>query len=149
MAEKIRLSNTEVTNSLDAIRTLLLSNQKLPIGLSTVCYDNLEVLSDQDDEVEEYRQELIDEHAEFDENGEVKTVEQDEDDANSQENGRQSAEIKFKSDQDKEAFVDKLSEKYDEENTLELKKVSRDLIEDVEAPPQVVPALRWMFDDDE
>ncbi len=139
MAKQVVLSNTEVTNSLEAIQTLLLTNQSLPIGLSTTCYDNMEVLSGQDQEVEDYRQELIEEHAEFDSDGEVKTVS----------DGEESNEIQFKSESDREEFVEKLGQKYDETSQLELQTVSKDLIEEVEAPPQVVPALRWMFEEDE
>lgn len=139
MAKQVVLSNTEVTNSLEAIQTLLLTNQSLPIGLSTTCYDNMEVLSGQDQEVEDYRQELIEEHAEFDSDGEVKTVSSEE----------ESNEIQFKSESDREEFVEKLGQKYDETSQLELQTVSKELIEEVEAPPQVVPALRWMFEEDE
>ncbi len=141
MAKKVVLSNTEVTNSLEAIQTLLLANQSLPIGLSTTCYDNMELLSEQDQEVENYRQTLIDEHAEFDSEGEVKTISSDEE--------GESNEIQFKSEEDREKFVEKLSQKYDETNQLELQTVSKDLIEEVEAPPQVVPALRWMFEEED
>jgi len=143
MAKQVVLSNTEVTNSLEAIQTLLLANQSLPIGLSTTCYDNMELLSEQDQEVEDYRQELIEEHAEFGEDGEVKTVSSGEEDASN------NNEIQFKSESDKEAFVEKLGQKYDETSQLELQTVSKDLIEEVEAPPQVVPALRWMFEENE
>ena len=139
MAKQVVLSNTEVTNSLEAIQTLLLTNQSLPIGLSTTCYDNMEVLSGQDQEVEDYRQELIEEHAEHDSEGEVKTVSSEE----------ESNEIQFKSESDREEFVEKLGQKYDETSQLELQTVSKELIEEVEAPPQVVPALRWMFEEDE
>jgi len=144
MAKQVVLSNTEVTNSLEAIQTLLLANQSLPIGLSTTCYDNMELLSEQDQEVEDYRQELIEEHAKFGEDGEVKTVSSDEEGGSGNNN-----EIQFKSESDKEAFVEKLSQKYDETSQLELQTVPKDLIEEVEAPPQVVPALRWMFEEDE
>jgi len=123
MAKQVVLSNTEVTNSLEAIQTLLLANQSLPIGLSTTCYDNMELLSEQD--------------------GEVKTV------SSGEEGGSGNNEIQFKSESDKEAFVEKLGQKYDETSQLELQTVSKDLIEEVEAPPQVVPALRWMFEEDE
>jgi len=143
MAKQVVLSNTEVTNSLEAIQTLLLANQSLPIGLSTTCYDNMELLSEQDQKVENYRQELIEEHAEFGEDGEVKTV------SSGEEGGSGNNEIQFKSESDKEAFVEKLGQKYDETSQLELQTVSKDLIEEVEAPPQVVPALRWMFEEDE
>lgn len=140
MAKQVTLTNTEVSNSLEAIQTLLVTSQTLPIGLSTACYDNMERLSEhEEEEVESYRQELIEEHAEHDENGDVKTVESDEDD------GETGSEIKFKSEEDRQEFVDKLSDRYDQKNTLEVETVPRSLAEEVEAPPQVIPALRWML----
>lgn len=143
MAKEVTLSNIEVINSLGAIQRLIQTSDSLPIGLSIACHDNIETLQDYSGELDDHKESLLDEYAEFDEDGNIKTVDTSEN-GEPEDMGRE--EIKFKSDEDRQNYIDELNEKYDEEVELELKTVSQDLVNNIEVPPQVAISLSWMFE---
>lgn len=137
MATK-ELTNSEVVNSLNALQRLVTTQDKLPIRLSVAAHDNIKTLQNQVVELENFRQDILDDYAEFDEDGEIKTVEGDD--------GEQTDEIQFKSEDARESYIDDINNKYNSTVELDLQTLSIDLVDRVDVAPPIVFALEWMFD---
>lgn len=131
------LSNSQVINSLNALQRLISSSEKLPVRLSIVAHDNLKTLQNHASNLDEFRRDLLEETAEFDEDGNLESVEGDD--------GQRK--IKFKSDEDRERYIEELNDNYNAERELDLRRVSVDVVDNVEVEPQVVFALDWMFEE--
>lgn len=142
MSKEITLSNIEIINSLGAIQRIVQTPDELPIGLSIACYDNIEVLQEHSEVLDNYKEELLDKYAEFDEDGNIKTNDVEKNESG----GPVREEIKFQSEEEKEKYVEELNEKYEEEVKLDLETVSKELVEEVEVSPQAAISLSWMFE---
>jgi len=139
--EPVTLSGSEIQAGINVLQAMLVkdaangdySPAQLPIALTVAAMDNAETLIGIQQDIEDKRQELLKQHAETDEDGNVKTVE-DSDNA------------KFPDEDAEEAYQEAMREVYLEEHTFQAKKVDIDFLNDGDVEPGQMVVVDWMFD---
>lgn len=134
------LKNSEVMNSLEAIEDLM-DQDDIPVKLSYAASKNKKVLEREKEDLDDFRREMLNRHAEWDDELGMFAIERDED-------GEPTGEIKFKSPEDRQQYLEVLDELFSEEIDLNLHNVRTRRVESVQLPPGIVFALRWMFVED-
>lgn len=136
-AEKLR--GGEVQASTDSIEKILgigdeNESQELPLKFSTALHRTYDSLLENQKEIEQHRFELLQEHAETDQNGRIVTEEG-------------TADAKFPDEEAEETFQEELNEVYNEEYEVEATLVEVDYTDGVEIHPRHTIILDWMLTD--
>jgi len=140
--ETVQLSGSEIEASVNTLQSMLVedaanddySPAQLPFGLTVAAIDNAEALMEIQRSMEEKRQELLKQHAETDEDGNLVTVE-DTDRA------------KFPGDEAQEEYQEAMREVYLEDYSFQAKKVNIDFLNEGDVEPGQMVVVDWMFDE--
>lgn len=139
----VKLSGSEIEASINTIQSLLVkdasnddfSPSNLPLALSVAALENSQTLMEMQGEIEKKRQELLKEHAETDEDGNIETVED-------------SDRAKFPDEEAEQLYQEEMREVYLEDYTLSVKTVDIDFLSDGDVEPGHMVVTDWMFDED-
>lgn len=128
----MELTFEEVQQSQQALTALLNTAEALPVRFTIAAKFNMAQLKEAASEFEEFRSNAMEETAEYNENGQVRTTDD--------------GEIIFKSEEEQSIYVDEIRSKLDETTEINLKTVDPELFTSQDANPQLIFMLDWMFE---
>ena len=133
----MKFKKKKIEPNLSALNDLI-QNYNPPPKLISAAIRNKKKFSDEKEEIDHLKSELIKKHAVITEMGNVQTK--------TDENGDRTNEIKFKSDYDREIYTEIMNSEYEDPVNLDVQTVDLEKVQEFEMPSNLVFQLRWMFE---
>jgi len=133
-----KLINAQIIRAHGALTQLLSTDADFPVKFMYAARKNLRHLSSAKQDIDETRQSLLHKYGEKDDDGNLRTV--------TGENGEDTGEVRFESEEDQQDFIDAANELHAEETDVPVHTVSVDNAPD-ELNTQTFFAIEFMLDD--
>jgi len=134
----VEIPNHQIVDAKDNVEQILSQTRNAPVKLVYAAKKNHDTLSDEAEDLEEFRMDLLRDYAETDENGQVQQREDEE--------GNPTGEAKFASDEDMEEFQNRLNEIWSETADLDVYSVDIDKVGGYLAPAEWGQNLSFMLE---
>lgn len=132
------IPNHQIVDAKENVEQILSQSRDVPVKLAYAAKKNLDTLSDEAEDLEEFRMNLLQEYAETDEQGGL-VQKTDED-------GNPTGEAKFKSDEDMNEFQERLGEIWSDTVDLDVYSVDIDKVGHYRAPSEWGQNLDFMLE---
>lgn len=143
MGSKVSIKKKKIAPSVKALEDLIQEHDDLPAMFLYRANNNKDLLEEEKGKIESFQEELLKKHAEVDERtGRIKR------DSEKDKTGL-TEDVKFKSKEDRESYINIMQEVFDEETNFTLRKIDINKVESVWAAPGLIFAIRWMFEDED
>lgn len=132
------IPNHQIVDAKQNVEQILNQTRDAPVKLVYAAKKNHDTLSDEAEDLEEFRMDLLRDYAETDENGRVQQ--------RTDEEGEPTGEAKFASDEDMEEFQNRLNEIWSETANLDVYSVNIDKVGEYKAPAEWGQNLNFMLE---
>jgi hypothetical protein len=132
------IPNHQIVDAQTNLEQILNDSRKAPVKLVYAAKKNHQKVSEEAEQLEEFRMDLLKDYAETDESGQVQQK--------TDEEGEPTGEAKFKSEEDLEEFQERLNEIWQESADIDVHSVNIDKVGDYNAPPNWGSTLDFMLE---